>query len=80
MRPKFPEEPVSCAALQPVVVKVLRGLLQLCGVAGEPGLRSTIPASKAMLPLPLLPKAEWVQALRPIDCKHAIQVIDLVLE
>ena len=77
---EIPGESVSLRRGQPVVVEVLRGLLQLCGVARESGLRWTISASKAMLPLPLLPKAEWVQALRPIHCEHAIQVIDLVLE
>jgi hypothetical protein len=33
-----------------------------------------------MLAVPLFPEAEGVQALRPVDGEHAVQVIDLVLE
>jgi hypothetical protein len=33
-----------------------------------------------VLPVPLLPEAEWIQPLGPVHRKHAIEMIDLVLE
>jgi hypothetical protein len=33
-----------------------------------------------MLPVPLLPEAERIQPLSPVYGKHAIQVVNLMLE
>jgi hypothetical protein len=32
-----------------------------------------------MKPVPLLSQAKWIEALRPVDRQHAVQMIDLVL-
>src|SRR6478735_6136692 len=49
-------------------------------VGNRPQLRFTVTPAGGVAPVPFFPETEGIETMRPVDCEHSVEVIDLMLQ